>query len=37
LLLAALGTALCMVERSYARRINVSATNDAAVPHGAAL
>ncbi len=29
LLLAALGTALCMVERSYARRIIVSAADDA--------
>jgi hypothetical protein len=37
LLLAALGTALCMVERSYARRVAVPATGAviAAVPQGA--
>jgi hypothetical protein len=37
LLLAALGTALCMVERSYARRVAVPATDAAiaAVPQGA--
>jgi len=37
LLLAALGTALCMVERSYARRAEVPAAGSAvaAVPQGA--
>ncbi len=37
LLLAALGTALCMVERSYARRINVAPADVAvaAAPQGA--
>ncbi len=35
LMLAALGTALCMVERSYARRVITPATANAAMPAGA--